>query len=60
MFFSFKFDGKTGVYKNIKYVVPNSNSYVKVTRFSDGVISGTFELTYENLKYTDGRFDIKL
>ncbi len=76
VFFSFKYDKGLGKYTNIKNVVEGTNSYVEITRFSDGIISGRFEITKihkiilkdENhvkndtliTKYTDGRFDVRL
>ena len=67
--FIFKYDGGIGKYTDIRYIHKHSKSYVNITKFGNGIISGTFNivevedevigeepvLTY----YTDGRFDIQ-
>lgn len=57
-----------GIYKEDQFsfyilsVIPNTNSYVNITKYENGILSGTFqaELIYENKKYsiTHGRFDL--
>lgn len=59
-----------GVYKEDQFsiyifsIVPNTNSHVNITRFDNGIVSGTFqaEVTGSNEKkisITHGRFDLK-
>ena len=68
-YFTFKYDGKLGKYRDITDVKKGSESYIHITKYDDEVVSGTFNvvkyapefvggdsiLTY----YTEGRFDIK-
>ncbi len=49
MYFKFKYDGGVGKYTDIENVVKGTNSYVQITRFSDSIVSGYFEIT---LRYT--------
>lgn len=66
IFIQFKFEGKEGVYRDIMYADPNSDSFIKITRFRNNIISGEFHITYlieqtsSVLRYTEGRFDINL
>ncbi|MEA4919008.1 hypothetical protein [Proteiniphilum sp.] len=69
VYFTFRYDGGLGRYRDITDVKKNSDSYIDITRFDDEVVSGTFNVvkyapesvggdsitTY----YTEGRFDIK-
>ncbi len=57
--FSFKYDGGIGKYTNIKDALTDSESYIHITR-KDNVFSGYFEITYPNVRYTEGRFDFKI
>ncbi len=45
VYFSFEYDGGLGKYYDIEDVVKGTNSYVEITRFSDNIISGHFEIT---------------
>ncbi len=57
VFFSFKYDGGLGKYTDIEDVAEGSNSYVEITRFSDGIISGYFQMTksFERVVFSDDK-----
>ncbi len=64
----FAYDGGVGEYRNIKWVVPGSNSYISINKFENGIMSGTFNIVINASEdnnsedtnyYTDGRFDIQ-
>ncbi len=48
--FYVKYDRGIGKYTSIKNVVEGTNSYVEITRFSGGIISGYFEITLREIK----------
>ncbi len=59
-----------GIYRDNQFsfyvlsVIPNTNSYVHITRYESGIVSGTFqaEVTGSNgkkISITHGRFDLK-
>ncbi len=68
VYFKFKYDGSLGKYTDIVDAKKNTNSYIKITRYDNEIISGVFDVTLEKsingnmvtTRYSDGRFDIKL
>ncbi len=48
--FYVEYDRGVGKYTNIKNVVEGTNSYVEITRFSNDIISGYFEITLREFK----------
>ncbi len=59
--FSFRYDGGLGKYTDIKNVAKGTNSYVEITRFSDGIVSGYFQITLstEEVEIWKGKKPVK-